>query len=77
MDTANIAGYEVAGDYIIYIMGAVYTTVVPKYKVDTTTPAFVYCLSTLHVSTLMLGHHQAYKNTKLRLNSIWIHIVFI
>jgi hypothetical protein len=49
--------------YTIYIMGAVYTIIFRKNKIDQTVSTFVYWPLTLHVSTLILGHHQSYKNT--------------
>jgi hypothetical protein len=43
---------------------AVYITIFLKNKIDTIVSTFVFILLlTLHVSTLILGHHQAYNDT--------------
>jgi hypothetical protein len=45
---------------------AVCTTIFLKNKIDTTVSTFVFILLlTLHVSTFILGHHQAYNDTSL------------
>jgi hypothetical protein len=51
--------------YNIYNGSSVHNNISQKYKIYTTVSTFVYWLLTLRVLTLMLGHHQAYKNTSI------------
>jgi hypothetical protein len=53
-----------AHSFYIYVYngGSVHKSTSEKNKIDTTVSTFVYWLLPLHVSTLMLGHHQVYNN---------------
>jgi hypothetical protein len=64
-DTPGAEEFKASKGCIGYmIKGAVYATF-QKNNIDTTVSTFVHWLLTLHVLTLMLGHHQAYNNTSI------------